>query len=115
MYLPSRLQKYWLTGRLLSAVRGLAASNGSSVRLTQILRVPLKGFTNAMNFPSGEIWAPEISGSPKNNSRSIKGGAPFCAETLREAADVSRAIHRTANTNTADLREKLFIEPLSWV
>src|SRR4029434_3717186 len=78
MYLPSRLQKYCVTGRLLSFVMGLAASKGSSVRLTQTLRVPLNGLTNAMNFPSGEICAPEISGSPKKSSRSISGGRPFC-------------------------------------
>jgi len=76
MYFPSRLQKYEGIGRVVSAVIGFAASKGSSVRLTQTFRVPLNGFTNAMNFPSGEIWAPEISGSPKNSSRSIIGGCP---------------------------------------
>jgi hypothetical protein len=63
-----------LIGRVLSLVTGLAESNGSSVRLTQTLRVPLNGFTKAMNLPSGEICAPEISGSPKKSSRSISGG-----------------------------------------
>src|SRR6266480_6096683 len=116
MYLPSRLQKYCEIGRLLSAVMGFAASKGSSVRLTQTLRVPLKGFTNAMNFPSGEICAPEISGSPKNSSRSIIGGCvPACPRAVRDVAAKSRPIQKTANTNTRDLREKLVIEPLSLV
>src|SRR5437867_12337347 len=77
MYLPSRLQKYAGIGRVVSAVSAFALSKGSSVRLTQTLRVPLKGLIKAMNLPSGEICAPEISGSPKKSSRSIMGGKPF--------------------------------------
>src|SRR5258705_12327227 len=106
MYLPSRLQKYCVTGRLLSLVMGLAASNGSSVRFTQILRVPLKGFTKLMNFPSGEICAPEISGSPKNNSRSISGGC-VCPNAERGATPAAKLMQRTANTNASNLRQKL--------
>src|SRR6185312_6910447 len=115
MYLPSRLQKYWVTGRVLSFVIGLAASKGSSVRLTQTLRVPLNGLTKAMNFPSGEIWAPEISGSPKNSSRSIIGGCAcgVCPKAERGLAAPAKPTQRTANTNTSDLRRKLVIEPLS--
>ena len=41
MYFPSRLQKYWVTGRLVSLVMSLAAEYGSPVRLTQTLRVSL--------------------------------------------------------------------------
>src|SRR5438128_9899094 len=85
MYLPSRLQKYPGIGRAVSAVIGFAFSKGSSVVLTQILRVPLNGLINAMNLPSGEICAPEISGSPKNNSRSITGGNPFVCAYARLA------------------------------
>src|SRR6266550_5675912 len=116
MYLPSRLQKYWVTGRAVSAVIGLAASNGSSVRLTQMLRVPLKGLMNAMNLPSGEICAPEISGSPKNNSRSISGGKGFaCPNTGRSEVAINKP-QMTANTKASDLRLKLriCIEPLSF-
>ena len=86
MYLPSRLQKYDGIGRAVSAVIGRAFSNGSSVVLTQMLRVPLNGLTKAMNLPSGEIWAPEISGSPKNDSRSMTGGNPFACACVRCAA-----------------------------
>src|SRR5687767_15526238 len=78
MYLPSRDQKYAGIGRL-SAVIGLAFANGSAVFLTQMLREPLNGLIKAMNAPSGEIWAPAISGSPKKSSRSIRGG--LCAQT----------------------------------
>src|SRR5882762_6348261 len=74
MYLLSRLQKKAGIGRLVSAVMGLAAEKGSSVRFTQMLRVFLKGLENAMYAPSGEIWAPLISGSPKKSSRSRSGG-----------------------------------------
>src|ERR1051325_11110879 len=48
-----------------------------------MLRVPLNGLTKAMYVPSGEIWAPAISGSPKNASRSITGGV--CAQTGAES------------------------------
>src|SRR4030095_13253843 len=89
MNLPSRLQKYWGIGRV-SAVIGFALSNGSSVRLTQMLRVPLKGLMKAMNLPSGEIWAPAISGSPKKRSRSISGGSPFgWAEIIEGMAEIA--------------------------
>ena len=74
MYLLSRLQKYAGMGRFVSAVTGFAALKGSWVFLTQMLRVLLSGFRKAMYFPSGEICAPEISGSPKSNSRSMTGG-----------------------------------------
>src|SRR5436309_11442947 len=74
MYLLSRLQKYAGMGRFVSAVTGFAALNGSSVFLSQMLRVLLSGLRKAMYFPSGEICAPEISGSPKNSSRSMSGG-----------------------------------------
>src|SRR5438128_12515514 len=113
MYLLSRLQKYAGMGRVVSAVIGFAESNGASVVLTQTLRVPLKGLTNAMNLPSGDIWAPEISGSPKNSSRSIRGGYGLAWPKAKFAeAAASSPIHRTANTNTRDLRQKLVIEPL---
>src|SRR4029078_5081062 len=81
MYFPSLLQKYWVTGRLVSLVISFAAEYGSSTRLTQTLRVSLYGLRKEMYRPSGEIWAPEISGLPKNSSRSMSGGSlPFCAE-----------------------------------
>src|SRR6185503_20414275 len=66
-------------GRLVSAVIGFALANGSAVFFTQTLRVPWNGLIKAMNAPSGEIWAPAISGSPKKSSRSIRGG--LCAHT----------------------------------
>src|ERR1700694_5832225 len=99
MYLPSRLQKYAGIGRVLSAVIGFAASKGSAVRLTQTLRVPLNGLMKAMNLPSGEIWAPEISGSPKNNSRSIRGGGPlgWAAAPSGKTASTSAAKNAAAN------------------
>src|SRR6185436_8996045 len=70
-------------GRLVSLVIGLAAVNGSSVRFTQIFRAPLWGLRNPMYFPSGEIWAPVISGSPKNSSRSRTGGCCAYDTTVR--------------------------------
>src|SRR5712692_6338766 len=76
MNLASRLQKYAEIGRLVSAVIAFAWSNGSFVAFTQMLRVPLNGLRNDMNWPSGEICAPAISGSPKNRSRSMIGGRP---------------------------------------
>src|ERR1700748_1443546 len=39
-----------------------------------MLRVSFHGFMKAMYSPSGESCAPEISGSPKINSRSMIGG-----------------------------------------
>src|SRR6185369_9647722 len=89
MYLPSRDQKYWGMGRLVSAVTGFALANGSAVFFTQTLRVPLNGLIKAMYAPSGEIWAPAISGSPKNSSRSIIGGP--CAHTGAARVMMSRA------------------------
>src|SRR5690242_1185395 len=91
MYLPSRDQKKVGMGRLVSAVMGFALVNGSPVFLTQTLRVPLNGLTNAMNVPSGEIWAPAISGSPKKISRSITGG--LCAQTGAASA-ISDRVNR---------------------
>src|SRR4051794_31362687 len=67
-------------GRLVSFVIGFAALNGSSVRFIHILRVPLSGLRNPMYFPSGESWAPLISGSPKNRSRSRTGDC--CANNM---------------------------------
>src|SRR5215211_488332 len=75
-------------GRLVSAVTGFAFVNGSAVFFTQTLRVPLKGLIKAMKAPSGEICAPTISGSPKNNSRSIIGG--LCAHTGAASAPINR-------------------------
>src|SRR5258705_1883191 len=102
MYLPSRLQKYPGIGRVVSAVTGFALSNESSVRLTQTLRVPLNGLTKAMNLPSGEICAPEISGSPKNSSRSISGGWPFvwAVAAMAEIGSSSAAQQTGANDLT---------------
>src|SRR6266571_5515036 len=92
-------------GRVVSAVIGLAESNGSSVRLTQMLRVPLKGLTKAMNLPSGEICAPEISGSPKNSSRSITGGRPFCcADALAAYVPRMSVIRATMAANEKQRR-----------
>src|SRR6185503_12904321 len=115
MYLPSRLQKYWVIGRDLSLVIGFAASKGSSVRLTQTLRVPLSGFTKATNLPSGEICAPEISGSPKNSSRSIIGGRPDagCART-RDAAEKPRQTRATASAKKAVRNFKFIYDLFRW-
>src|SRR3954452_4124698 len=75
MYFPSLLQKYWVTGRLVSLVMSFAAVYGSLMRLTQTLRVSLYGLRKETYRPSGETWAPEISGLPKNISRSMSGAA----------------------------------------
>src|SRR5687768_605415 len=95
-------------GRFVSAVTGLAVSNGSSVRFTQMLRVPFKGLMKAIYFPSGEICAPEISGSPKNNSRSIRAGCAlgWPKARLGEAA-VNSPTHTRTEPITKDLLEKL--------
>src|SRR5262245_32295445 len=77
MNLPSRLQKNDGIGRFVSSVSGMAALKGSVARLTQMLRVSLYGLIKAINCPSGESCAPDISGFPNSNSRSIKGA--FCA------------------------------------
>src|ERR1700730_6465531 len=94
MYLLSRLQRKAGMGRLVSFVIGLALSNGSSVRFTQMFRVLFKGLRNAMYLPSGEISAPEISGSPKKSSRSIIGGCCATAELARNA-DANKSFTRT--------------------
>src|SRR5437867_5281531 len=104
MYLPSRLQKYAGIGRVVSAVIGFALSKDSSVRLTQTLRVPLRGLIKAMNLPSGEICAPEISGSPKKSSRSIMGGKPFGCAEIEAAFAASNAVRTRGN---ASIRQNL--------
>jgi hypothetical protein len=50
-----------------------------------MLRVPLNGLRNAMYWPSGEIWPPAISGSPKKSSRSLIGGSPAVEAAPRAA------------------------------
>ena len=67
------------TGRFGSAVTRWALSYGSPVFFTQTLRVSFQGFRKAVHFPSGESWAPAISGLPKKSSRSRTGGWPFGA------------------------------------
>src|ERR1700683_5437076 len=74
MYLPSRVHRNPATGRAVSEVMRRAELNGSAVWLTQMLRVTFQGLTNAMYLPSGESWAPDISGSPNKSSRSMIGG-----------------------------------------
>ena len=108
MYLPSRLQKYAGIGRVVSAVIGFALSKDSSVPLTQTLRVPLNGLIKAMNLPSGEICAPEISGSPKKSSRSIMGGGVVCwpRETFGNASAVPKKL-ATARTLIEAFEKKL--------
>jgi hypothetical protein len=75
MYLLSRVQKYPAIGRLLSVVSRRAALNGSPTAFTYTLRVSFHGFRKAMNWPFGESCAAAISGLPKINSRSIRGGS----------------------------------------
>src|SRR2546423_6285954 len=75
MNFPSLLQKYCVTGLLVSLVISLAAVHESLTRFTQMLRVSLYGLRKEMYLPSGDIWAPEISGLPKNSSRSMSGGS----------------------------------------
>src|SRR5437773_3911188 len=98
MYLLSWVQKYAGIGRLVSLVTGFAASNGSATFFTKMLRVPLSGLMNDMNLPSGESCAPEISGSPKNSSRSMIGG---CWATARAAKT-----HESSSTVTRDRIEQ---------
>src|SRR5579871_6252491 len=86
MHLLLRVQKYWGIGRLGSAVTGLAESNGAPAFFTQMLRVPFSGFTNDINFPSGDSCAAEISGSPKMSSRSMMGGCCATAKTVGSAS-----------------------------
>src|ERR1700730_19257643 len=61
-------------GRVLSALTGRAALNGSFAFLTQMLRVPWYGFRNEMYRPSGEICALAMVISPKKRLRSMIGG-----------------------------------------
>src|SRR5450759_4807577 len=106
-------------GRVVSAVSGFAESKGASVRLTQTLRVPLNGLMKAMNLPSGEIWAPEISGSPKNNSRSISGGGPLGWAVAPNGKTASTNAAKKAAANNRKNLERSWdetvglIEPLS--
>src|SRR5258706_7549949 len=107
-------------GRVVSAVSGLAESKGASVALIQTLRVPLNGLIKAMNLPSGDIWAPAISGSPKNNSRSIRGGMPFgwAVAPMGEIAS-SNAVKKAAVIDFRNLWRSWdegldLIEPLSF-
>src|SRR5688572_14861009 len=94
---------------------GFAFVNGSSVFLTQMLRVPLKGLIKAMKAPSGEICAPEISGSPKNSSRSISGGC--CAHTGAASARVMRteSISKPINDRLDRPFERINTSFVEWV
>src|SRR5437868_12463421 len=114
MYLPSRLQKYAGIGRVVSAVIGFALSKESSVLLTQTFRVPLNGLIKAMNLPSGEICAPEISGSPKKSSRSIIGGRLFCWAATGRDAMISKLANEIAERTNRSLRMD-FLEDLTMV
>src|SRR5947207_4962638 len=105
MYLLSRLQRKAGIGRLVSFVIGLALSNGSSVRFTQMLRVLFKGLRNAMYLPSGEISAPEISGSPKKSSRSIIGGCCATADPARNT-EANKSFTRTCMKVSPVLNER---------
>src|SRR3990172_5919244 len=82
MYLLSRLQKKAATGRFGSVVTRRALSYGSPVFFTHTFRVSVHGLRKAVHFPSGESWAPAISGVPKKSSRSTSGGAPLAAATF---------------------------------
>src|SRR5690606_40441102 len=68
---------------------------GSSTPLTHTFIVPLKGLTNEMYFPSGEIWAPAYSGFPKNTSRSMSGGN--CAVAKNAVPVITNAKIRELN------------------
>ena len=81
----SRVQKKPGMGRFVSAVTRRAASKGSAVFLTQMLRVSLHGLRKATYWPSGESWAPAISGLPKKSSRSRSGGGAAGGRAGREA------------------------------
>jgi hypothetical protein len=61
-------------------------SYGSPVFFTQTFRVSFQGFRKAVHFPSGESWAPAISGLPKKSSRSRSGGSPFGAGAAADTA-----------------------------
>src|SRR5690349_6999972 len=107
MYLLSRVQKYPGIGRFVSVVSRRAALNGSSTPLTYILRVFFHGLRKEMNFPSGEIWAPAISGSPKNKSRSIMGGKPACFSC---AWDLSRTGNRNKTQQNAKAERLVMVD-----
>src|SRR5262245_36742834 len=66
-----------------------------------MLRVSFQGLRKATYLPSGESWAPAISGLPKNSSRSMSGGAPALAAWAR-AGSAGRA--RTAARATRPQR-----------
>src|ERR1700691_4764499 len=74
MNLLSRVHRNPATGRAVSVVMRRAELNGSAICFTQMLRVSFQGLRKAMYLPSGESWAPDISGSPNSSSRSIIGG-----------------------------------------
>ena len=67
---------YVIDGKMIGGFALVAwpAEYGSSVFLTQMLRVLFHGLRNAICLPSGDMRALEISGSPKNSSRSSSGG-----------------------------------------
>jgi len=71
-----------------------AALKGSAAVFTQTFSVLFHGFRKARYFPSGESCAAAISGFPKSNSRSIKGGSPWLDGGPLWAA--------SANTNRRD-------------
>src|SRR5512146_3177687 len=49
-----------------------------------MLRVLFHGFMKAMNLPSGESLAAEISGSSTNSARSMMGGCCECDKPARQ-------------------------------
>src|SRR5689334_1242589 len=111
MNFPSLLQKYCVTGRLVSLVMSLAAVQGSLTRFTQMLRVSLYGLRNEMYLPSGDICAPEISGLPKNSSRSMSGGSlPLCAgATVGAVKAINRPIDQGSRARTRKVVAGFFI------
>src|SRR5215471_14587558 len=66
-----------------------------------------------MNLPSGEICAPEISGSPKNSSRSSSGGWPvdFFAACCANAGMVSAMYANRIEQTTRRIRSCNLITP----
>src|ERR1700683_2930209 len=81
MYLLSRVHRNPATGRAVSVVMRRAELNGSEICFTQMLRVSFQGLRKAMYLPSGESWAPDISGSPNSSSRSIsRGSSGICSK-----------------------------------
>ena len=85
-------------GRFVSAVTRRAASKGSAVFLTQMLRVSLQGLRKATYWPSGESWAAEISGLPKNSSRSRTGGGAAAAAPATRPKASARHARRAVRT-----------------